>query len=45
MRLKPDFAEAHYKLGAVLEGQGMLNEAKAAYAEAKRLKPDIDEEP
>ena len=40
IRLKPDFAEAHYNLGIALAGQGKLEEAIAEYRAAIRLKPD-----
>lgn len=45
IRLNSDFAQAHYELGTILEDQGKSEEADAEYAEAKRLKPDIDKEP
>ena len=45
IRLKPDYAEAHFSLGGRLVQQGKFDEAEAEFAEAKRLKPDIDEEP
>jgi len=38
--LKPDFAEAHARLGSVLLRVGRLAEAEAAYVEAVRLHPD-----
>jgi serine/threonine-protein kinase len=40
IRLKPDYAEAHYNLGVILNGQGRHKEAEAAYRQAIRLKPD-----
>jgi cytochrome c-type biogenesis protein CcmH/NrfG len=40
LRLKPDFAEAHARLGSVLLRVGRLPEAEAAYTEAMRLHPD-----
>ena len=45
IRLKPDYAQAHYNLGTALFAQEKFDEADAEFAEAKRLKPDIDEEP
>ena len=45
IRLKPDYAEAHYNLGCVLYDQEKFDEAEAEFAEARRLKPGIDEEP
>jgi cytochrome c-type biogenesis protein CcmH/NrfG len=38
--LKPDFAEAHARLGSVLLRLGRVAEAERAYAEAVRLHPD-----
>ena len=40
IRLKPDYAWAHSKLGVALAGQGKVDEAVAAYRTAIRLKPD-----
>ena len=40
IRLKPDYAEAHYNLGIALHDQGKLEEAIAEYRTAIRLKPD-----
>jgi predicted O-linked N-acetylglucosamine transferase (SPINDLY family) len=40
IRLKPDYADAHYNRGVVLAGLKRLEEALAAYDEAIRLKPD-----
>ena len=40
MRLKPDFPEAHSNLGAILTEQGHLEDARAAYQDALRLRPD-----
>src|SRR5262245_47734565 len=34
LRLKPDFAEAHYNLGIALQGQTRLEEAVASYRQA-----------
>ena len=41
IHIKPDYAEAHYNLGAVLKERGKLEEAIAAYREAIRIKPDF----
>ena len=45
IRLKPDDAMAHFRLGRILGDQGKPGEAEAiaAYREAIRLKPDLDE--
>lgn len=43
LRLRPDFAEGHANLGAVLEAQGREVDAVSAFAEAVRLKPDYPE--
>ena len=43
IRLKPDYAEAHFNLGIALSDQGKLDEAIAEYREAIRLKPDYAE--
>ena len=40
VRLKPDYAEAHYNLGNAFKEQGQLAAAVAQYQEAVRLKPD-----
>jgi serine/threonine-protein kinase len=40
IRLKPDYAVAHYHLGTALSDQGKLTEAIAELREAIRLKPD-----
>ena len=40
MQLKPDFAEAHNNLGAILHEKGQLDDAIAAYRTAIQLKPD-----
>ena len=43
LRLKPDYAEAHYDLGIVLAKTGQTPEAIAQYEAALRLKPDYAE--
>ena len=43
IRLKPDYAEAHYNLGIALTDQGKLDEAVAEYRAAIRLQPDYAE--
>ena len=43
IRLKPDYAEAHYNLGIALAAQGKLEEAVAEFRAAIRLKPDYAE--
>lgn len=43
LRLRPDFAECHANLGAVLQAQGKLAEAVTAFTKAARLKPDYPE--
>jgi len=40
LRINPDYADAHYNLGAVYDTQGKLPEAQAAYEHALRTKPD-----
>ena len=40
VRLAPDWAEAHSKLGGVLRDQGKTADAIAEYREAVRLRPD-----
>jgi tetratricopeptide (TPR) repeat protein len=40
IRLKPDYAGAHYDLGRLLSDQGRFAEAVADYREAIRLRPD-----
>jgi protein O-GlcNAc transferase len=40
IRLKPDYAEAHYNLGVALEQAGKVSEAIQHYREAVRIKPD-----
>jgi tetratricopeptide (TPR) repeat protein len=39
VRLKPEYAEAHYNLGRLLSDLGKLDEAIAEYREAIRLQP------
>ncbi len=41
IRLKPDYAEAHFNLANILRKRGDRDGAKAAYGEALRLKPDM----
>ena len=43
LRLKPDFAEAHYNLGRVLQELGRLDEAVVHYHKAIDIKPDYVE--
>ena len=43
LRLKPDFAEAHYNLGVALEEAGRAQEAIGHYEQALRIKPDFAE--
>jgi tetratricopeptide (TPR) repeat protein len=43
VRLKPDFAEAHYNLGLALEKLGRTQEAIQHYEQALRIKPDFAE--
>ena len=40
LRIKPDYAEAHYNLGAVLAALGDASGAIAQYREALRLRPE-----
>ena len=40
MRLRPDYAEAHYNLGSVLADQGDVAGAILEYREASRLLPN-----
>ena len=40
LRSKPDYAEAHYNLGVVLERVGRAQEAIEHYEQALRIKPD-----
>jgi tetratricopeptide (TPR) repeat protein len=39
--LKPDYAEAHYNLGAMLQEQDRFKEAEISYRKAITLKPDL----
>jgi tetratricopeptide (TPR) repeat protein len=41
VRALPSFAQAHASLAAVLQLTGAMDEAAAAYAEARRLEPDL----
>jgi protein O-GlcNAc transferase len=43
LRLKPDYAEAHYNLGNVFLQQGKLDAAIDAYQQALKIKPEISE--
>jgi len=43
LRIKPDYAEAHYNLGVALDGKGRTDEAIKHYLEALRLEPDYVE--
>ena len=43
LRIKPDYAEAHNKLGGALGRQGKLDEAVSHFSEALRLKPGYAE--
>ena len=40
IELKPDYAEAHYNLGVILQKRVKLDEAEASYRKAIELKPD-----
>ena len=40
LKIKPDYAEAHYNLGLALAGCGRVEEAIAHYQKALQLKPD-----
>jgi len=44
IQLKPDFAEAHFRLGEALFFQGRIGEAIVEYYEAVRLKPELAED-
>jgi len=41
LRIKPDFADAHYNLGNALEKAGPVPEAIQHYKQALRIKPDF----
>jgi tetratricopeptide (TPR) repeat protein len=41
VRLKPDFAEAHYNWGVALEQAGRVQEAIGHYEQSLRIKPDF----
>ncbi len=41
--VRPDYAEAHYNLGVLLQQQGRLAEAESAYQQALAAKPDYAE--
>jgi tetratricopeptide (TPR) repeat protein len=41
LRIKPDFADAHYNLGVALETLGRTQEAIQHYKQALRIKPDF----
>ena len=41
--VKPDYAEAYYNMGVVLQEQGKLEEAIEAYTKALSIKPDYAE--
>ena len=43
VELKPDFAEAHYSLGMVLQQQGKIDEAIVHYRKALESQPDLVE--
>ena len=43
IRLKPDYAEAHYGLGLAYANLGHWQEAVYAYRQALQLKPDYAE--
>ena len=43
LRIKPDYAEAHYNLGIALEQAGRVQEAIGHYEQALRIKPDFAE--
>ena len=45
IRLKPDFAEAHYSLSATLRGREGFDESEKAIGEARRLKPRVAAKP
>jgi tetratricopeptide (TPR) repeat protein len=41
VRIKPDYAAAHYNLGVALEQAGRVQEAIEHYEQALRIKPDF----
>jgi tetratricopeptide (TPR) repeat protein len=41
LRLKPDYAEAHYNLGVALLRLGRVPEAIGHWEQALRIKPDL----
>jgi Flp pilus assembly protein TadD len=43
IELKPDYAEAHYNLGVMLQNLGRFDEAEKSYKKAIELKPDFPE--
>ena len=43
LRLKPDYAGAHWNLGATLVEEDRVSEAIGQYTEALRLEPDYPE--
>jgi tetratricopeptide (TPR) repeat protein len=43
LRLRPEFAEAHYNLGNIVASQGKQGEAIAHFSEAVRIRPDYAE--
>jgi tetratricopeptide (TPR) repeat protein len=43
LRIKPDYADAHYNFGVALERAGRVQEAISHYKQAVRIKPDLVE--
>jgi tetratricopeptide (TPR) repeat protein len=41
LRIKPDYADAHYNLGIALEQTGKIQEAIQHYEQALRIQPDF----
>jgi tetratricopeptide (TPR) repeat protein len=41
LRIKPDYAEAHYTLGIALEQAGKLPDAIEHYQQALKIQPDF----
>jgi tetratricopeptide (TPR) repeat protein len=41
LRIKPDYAKAHYRLGVALEQVGRVQEAIGHYEQALRIRPDF----